>query len=39
MRRIARQVDALAEQLENIKRYSEADSLRRSAQQFRESVR
>jgi hypothetical protein len=39
MRRIARQVDALAEQLENIKRFSEADSLRRSAQQFRESVR
>lgn len=39
MRRIARQVDALAEQLENLKRYSEADSLRRSAQQFREAVR
>jgi hypothetical protein len=39
MRRIARHIDALAEQLENIKRYSEADSLRRSAQQFRESVR
>lgn len=39
MRRIAREVDALAEQLENIKHYSEADSLRRSAQQFREAVR
>jgi hypothetical protein len=39
LRRIARQIDALAEQLENIKHYSEADSLRRSAQQFRESVR
>ena len=39
MRRIAVQIDALAEQLENIKRYSEADSLRRSAQQFREAVR
>lgn len=39
MRRIARQVDALAEQLETINRYSEADSLRRSAQQFREAVR
>ncbi|MFM7115380.1 MAG: hypothetical protein ACKO0N_01975 [Planctomycetota bacterium] len=39
LRRIAREVDALAEQLENIKHYSEADSLRRSAQQFRESVR
>ena len=39
MRRIAREVEALAEQLENIKRYSEADSLRRTAQQFREAVR
>jgi hypothetical protein len=39
LRRIARQVDALAEQLENIRHYTEADSLRRSAQQFRESVR
>lgn len=39
MRRIAREVDGLAEQLENIGRYSEADSLRRQAQQLRESVR
>ncbi len=39
MRRLARELDRLAEELESIRRYSEADDLRRTAQSFRESVR
>ncbi len=39
MRRIARELDRLAEELENIRRFAEADALRRTAQSYRESVR
>jgi hypothetical protein len=39
MRRIARQLDHLAEELESLKRYTEADNLRRYAQELRAAVR
>lgn len=39
MRRIARQLDHLAEELESLKRYKEADNLRRYAQELRSAVR
>ncbi|MFO0343659.1 MAG: hypothetical protein ACK52Y_12630, partial [Planctomycetota bacterium] len=39
VRRIARQLDQLAEELEGLKRYDEADNLRRYAQELRAAVR
>lgn len=39
VRRIARQIDQLAEELESLQRYAEADSLRRYAQELRTAVR